>query len=79
MLKEGQTVESVIRESLKQGFLENGFDVLENAEQSSSSTYIVDAKGSEDGEWTKPGCRAVGITRRINAEIQLMKSAEERT
>ena len=80
LLKEGQTVESVIRESLKQGFLENGFDVLENAEQSSPSTYIVDAKINKFWSWMNPGKVVVmTISTEINTDIQLKKSTEGRT
>ena len=80
LLKEGQAVESVIRESLKQGFLENGFDVLENAEQSSPSTYIVDAKINKFWSWMNPGKVVVmTISTEINTDIQLKKSTEGRT
>ncbi len=79
LLKEGQTVESVIHESLKQGFLENGFDVLENAEQSSPSTYIVDAKINKFWSWTNPGFWSISISTEINTDIQLKKLTEERT
>ncbi len=84
LLKEGQTVESVIRESLKQGFLENGFDVLENAEQSSPSTYIVDAKINKFWSWIDFGVwsplpRLSSISTEINTDIQLKKSTEGRT
>ena len=79
LLKEGQTVESVIRESLKQGFLENGFDVLENAEQSSPSTYIVDAKINKFWSWMNPGFWTISLSTEINTDIQLKKSTEGRT
>ncbi len=79
LLKEGQTVESVIRESLKQGFLENGFDVLENAEQSSSSTYIVDAKINKFWSWMNPGFWTISLSTEINTDIQLKNSTKGRT
>ena len=43
LLKEGQTVESVIRDSLKQAFIQNGYSVLENEKQITKDTYIVNS------------------------------------
>ena len=79
MLKEGQTVETAIHESLKKSFLENGFDVLEDAEQSSPSTYIVDAKINKFWSWMNPGFCSISISTEVNTDIQLEKSTEERT
>lgn len=65
LLKEGQTVESVIHDSLRQAFSENGYNVVENKQLVTSDTYIVDAHINKFWSWMNPGFWAL----RISAEI----------
>jgi hypothetical protein len=76
LLKEGQTVESIIHDSLKQAFIQNGYSVLENKDQVTDSTYIVDTQINKFWSWMNPGFWALKISTEISTDIEVNKKDE---
>ena len=51
LLEEGQTVESVIHDSLRQSFIESGYTVVENNASMSKGSQIVDVEINKFWSW----------------------------
>lgn len=76
LLKEGQTVESIIYDSLKQAFIENGYIVLENKDQVTDNTYLVDTQIKKFWSWMNPGFWAITLSTEILTDINIKKTSE---
>lgn len=76
LLKEGQTVESIIYDSLQQAFIENGYSIIENQQQVTSGTYIVDAKINKFWSWMNPGFWALTLSTEISTDISIKMTSE---
>lgn len=76
LLKEGQTVESVIRNSLKQAFIENGYHIVESEAQITGNTYVVDTQILKFWSWMNPGFWALRLNTKISTDIKITKMEE---
>jgi uncharacterized lipoprotein YajG len=74
LLKEGQTVESVIHDALRQAFVEQGYRVIENKQLATDDTAIVDARIHKFWSWMNPGFWAISLSTEISTGIGI-KSA----
>ncbi|MCI0590310.1 MAG: hypothetical protein L0Y67_01670 [Gammaproteobacteria bacterium] len=71
LLKEDQTVESVIHDSLRQALTENGFKVIDRKEDVTDQTDILDAKIDKFWSWMNPGFWAITLSTEISTRINL--------
>jgi hypothetical protein len=74
LLNEGQTVESVIYDSLRQAFIESGYTVLENKANMSKGSHVVDVKINKFWSWMNPGFWAITLSTEIATEITVKKA-----
>jgi uncharacterized lipoprotein YajG len=64
VLKEKQTVETLIASCIKQAFIEKGYKVLDSREQVTNKTYVVDAQIDKFWSWMVP----IGVAITLNTE-----------
>lgn len=76
LLKEGQTVESIIYDSLKQAFIQNGYSIIENKKQITKDTYVVDSQINKFWSWMNPGFWALTLSTEISTDINIKKESE---
>jgi len=69
LLNEGQTVESVITDTLRQAFVENGYAIVRNDPNLSSNSKIVDVESKKFWSWMNPGFWALTLSTEINTDI----------
>lgn len=73
ILKENQTVNNVIKDSLKEALEEKGYQILESQDQVSPQTYIADVKILKFWSWMNPGAFAITLSCEIETKIDLKK------
>ena len=71
LLKEGQTIESVIHDSLRQAFVESGYNVIENKDNTSQRSQIVDVEVNKFWSWMNPGFWAITLSTEIETNISI--------
>ncbi|MGB7949501.1 MAG: YajG family lipoprotein [Candidatus Binatia bacterium] len=76
LLNEGQTVESVIYNSLRQAFIESGYTVIENNSNMSQSSQAVDVQINKFWSWMNPGFWAITLSTEIATDITVKKANE---
>lgn len=76
ILKQGQTVQSLIADSLRQAFIKNGYRVIKDSQQLVSDYYIVDARIDKFWSWMNPGFWAISLNTEISTVIE-MKSGDK--
>jgi hypothetical protein len=69
LLKEGQSVESLTKASIRQAFIEKGYRVIDTKTQITSDTYIVDAEISKFWSWINPGFFALTLSTEISTPL----------
>jgi hypothetical protein len=74
LLNEGQTVESVIYDSLRQAFIEGGYTVIENNANMSKSSHVVDVQINKFWSWMNPGFWAITLSTEIETDITVKKA-----
>ena len=74
LLNEGQTVESVIYDSLRQAFIEGGYAVIEKNANMSKSSHIVDVQINKFWSWMNPGFWAITLSTEIATDITVKKA-----
>lgn len=74
LLNEGQTVESVIHDSLRQAFIESGYTVIENKDNMSKRSQIVDVEVNKFWSWMNPGFWAITLSAEIETDISIKGS-----
>jgi hypothetical protein len=77
LLNEGQTVESVIHDSLRQAFIESGYIVIEDNSKMSKSSQVVDVQINKFWSWMNPGFWAITLSTEIATDITVKKANEE--
>lgn len=70
LLKEGQTVTSVIRDSLAQAFIEKGYKVVT---EPTPETIIVDVEVEQFWSWMNPGFWAITLSTEISTDIDMKR------
>jgi hypothetical protein len=71
LLEEGQTVESIINESLRQAFTENGYVIVENNAGMSKDLQVVDVEINKFWSWMNPGFWAITLSTEIATDIRV--------
>jgi len=71
LLKENQTVESIVKDSLTKSFYEAGYEVIENKEQLKDNTIIIDTSIEKFWSWMNPGFWAISLTSEIGTKISI--------
>lgn len=79
LLKEGQTVESVVSDAVKQAFSEAGYRVLESKEVVTSETYVVDVDIEKFWSWMTPGFWAITLSTEIGTDMRIKKPRTTQT
>jgi hypothetical protein len=81
LLPEGKTVESLINTTLRQVFIENGYTVLNNKEQVTEDTYLIDARINKLWSWMNLGFWAITLSTEISTDISIKNkyTANEKT
>lgn len=75
LLKEGQTVESVISESLRQAFTEEGYTVVAgSSDLSKKDLQVVDVEINKFWSWMNPGFWAITLSTEIGTDIIVQAS-----
>jgi Uncharacterized lipoprotein len=74
LLNEGQTVESVIHDSLRQAFIESGYTVIENNANRSASSHVVEVQINKFWSWMNPGFWAITLSTEIATDITVKKA-----
>lgn len=77
LLPEGQTVVSLVTETLRHAFTENGYRVVNNKNQVSDNTYIVDVNIYKFWSWMNPGFWALTLSTEISTDVALKNNAFE--
>lgn len=75
LLEEGQTVETVIADSLRQAFTEKGYQVIENREDISDDTIVVNAAIKKFWAYMTPGFWAITLSCDIATDIELISDS----
>lgn len=75
VLKEGQTVESLVRDSLMQALSENGFKVIDKKTDVTDQTYVLDVKIIKFWSWMNPGFFALSLSTEISTPVTMKQSA----
>ncbi len=71
LLAEGQTVESLIHDSLRQAFIENGYTVIQSNANMSKNARVVDVKINKFWSWMNPGFWAITLSTEIETDISI--------
>jgi hypothetical protein len=75
LLPEGKTVESLTAASIRQAFLEKGYQVLDDKSKVSEGTFIVDAELTKFWSWTNPGFAAITLSAEISTQLDIKSPA----
>lgn len=76
LLVEGQTVESVIYDCLRQAFIESGYTVIEKPTDMSKSPYVVEVQINKFWSWMNPGFWAITLSTEIATDITVIKASD---
>jgi len=79
LLKGDQTVESVVHDALRQSFVEKGYRVIENGEQTTNGTYIVDVKINRFWAWLEISPLFPRLNASISTDITIKTPTGETT
>ena len=74
LLNEGQTVNSVIKNTFTQALKEKGYRILDTKEQITPKTYVADINIMKFWSWMNPGFFAITISSEIETIIKLKKA-----
>jgi hypothetical protein len=72
LLENGQTVESVISDSLKRSFGELGYVVLNNEQEVRDGTLVIDSSIEKFWAYMTPGFWAISLSCDISTTLQIM-------
>ena len=79
LLEEGQTVETVITDALKQSYTETGYQVLDNENEIKDNTIIVTATIQKFWAYMTPGFWAITLTSDISSNITIKDPSKNDT
>lgn len=77
LLEEGQTVETVITDSLKRSFSEIGYQVIENENKIKHDTIIINATIQKFWAYMTPGFWAITLTSDISTKIIINEPSKD--
>lgn len=71
LLKDGESVQSLTYKSIQEAFLEKGYTVIDNKEQITKDTYVVNASIDKFWAWMNPGFWSLTLSSEISTEISI--------
>jgi len=77
LLKEGQTVTSLMKENIEIAFLESGYQVIENEKDITSYTKIVNVDINKFWTWMTPGFWAITLSTEISTNLKINTTKED--
>lgn len=79
VLNANQTVNSVIKDSLKEALKSKGYQVIESKDQITPQTYIADVKIVKFWAWMNPGAFAITLSCEIETNVNMKKEGDPQT
>lgn len=79
LLSEGQTVESVIYDLLRQAFAESGYTVINKNSNDSNNPQILEVEINKFWSWMNPGFWAITLSTEIETKISVSNEEEKKT
>ena len=76
LLNEGQSVNSVVKNSLTEAFVGKGYQVIENKDQITPQTYIADVKILKFWAWMNPGFFAITLNCEIETNVDIKQEGD---
>lgn len=76
LLPEGQTVAALTKASIRRAFQAKGYRVLDDKEQISSNTYVVDTDLQKFWSWINLGFMSLTLSTEISANIDIKRAGE---
>ena len=76
LLNEGQTVMSVISDSLRQAFIEDGYTVVGSSANLGKNSRIVDVEINKFWSWMNPGFWAITLSTEIGTDVTIQGAGE---
>lgn len=73
LLSENQSVNSVVKDALKEALVDKGYQVIDNKEQITPQTYIADVKIVKFWSWMNMGFWALTLSCEIETKVDLKK------
>ena len=71
LLKEGETVETLLAASVRKAFAESGYKILNDRSQATANTYIVDGAIDQFWTWFTPGFWQITIATEIGTTLTI--------
>lgn len=78
VLQQGETVQSITQKSIQEAFAEKGYLVINNKDQVTKDTYVVDASINKFWAWMNPGFVAITLSSEISTDLTI-KSGDTTT
>ena len=79
LLKEGQTVSSVVKSSTEQAFLENGYELIDDKSQVTDKTLIVHIDINKFWSWMNPGFWAITLSSEISTDLTIKDLSQSKS
>jgi len=79
VLNTNQTVNSVIKDSLKEAFSGNGYQVIDTKDQITPQTYIADIQILKFWSWMNPGAFAITLNCEIETNVNVKKEGDPKS
>jgi hypothetical protein len=78
LLEEGQTVESVVKDTLTQAFIEKGYKIINAKHEVSKKTIILTAKINKFWAYMTPGFWSIKLSSDISSNIKMTQHGNEK-
>lgn len=76
LLKDGESVDALTAQAIRQAFAEKGYTVLDKSDQVTPQTYIVDADIDKFWTWMNPGFWALTISTNISTDLSIKNGVD---
>lgn len=77
LLKEGQTVSSLMKENIEIAFLESGYQVIKDEKNITTDTKIVNVDINKFWTWMTPGFWAITLSTEISTNLKINTTKED--
>lgn len=71
LLKDGETVQNLAYKSIQEAFVEKGYTIINNKEQITKDTYVVNASIDKFWAWMNPGFWSITLSSEISTDITI--------
>lgn len=79
VLKENQTVETLVAASIRQAFIEKGYKILDSREQITDKTYLVNGQIDKFWSWMTPGAVAITLSSEMSTVLTIKSRGHSET